>query len=301
MAYRKKRVGHRRGRRGHIAAGTGARSERDHHVAVALAVAVHLPLAWEHRRVKQERAHRRRVVGRQHRRVQVRRKECVRLILVLDHRRDIGESSAPTPEVSIGRCTKRGDPSPGGTIGGCYRPPRSMSNEPDKNGVYGNSTEERCECKTDDDADVNESAYELNETADDGNSDVESSLIRQRLLECASDTECTSDVLPEENGSASLGMLYVCGRVSAYTRCVRSATNSPGERGGGEIRGKEGLDREGVREVGRTLIMVAVGPGAILLGTSPPHLHDEQGCACHAPIAWQASNHQRLSVHRGSR
>ena len=74
----------------------------------------------------------------------------------------------------------------GGVIGGCHRPLRSMLNEPDKYGVYGKSTEERCECEAD--ADVNGSAYGLNETADDGSSDTESSLIRQRLLKCASNT-----------------------------------------------------------------------------------------------------------------
>ena len=96
----------------------------------------------------------------------------------------------------------------------------------------GKSTEERCECEAD--ADVNESAYGLNETADDGNSDAESSLIRQRLLERTPNTECAFDVSPEENGSASLGILYMCGRVSVYTRRMRSATNSARERERGE-------------------------------------------------------------------
>ena len=39
-----------------------------------------------------------------------------------------------------------------------------MLNEPDEYGMYGESTEARCECEADDDAGVNESVYELNET-----------------------------------------------------------------------------------------------------------------------------------------
>ena len=71
--------------------------------------------------------------------------------------KNIGESSAPTPDGSIGGCTKCGDPSlPGGIIGGCHGPPRSMLNEPDEYGVYGKSTDERCECDVDDDADDQE-------------------------------------------------------------------------------------------------------------------------------------------------
>lgn len=49
------------------------------------------------------------------------------------------------------------------------------------------SPDERSECETDDDADVNKYAYELNETADDSGSDAELLLIRRHLLERASD------------------------------------------------------------------------------------------------------------------
>ena len=52
----------------------------------------------------------------------------------------------------------------------------------DEYGVNGKSTEERCECEVDDDADVNESAYDENETAEEGGSDAESLLILWRLL-----------------------------------------------------------------------------------------------------------------------
>ena len=91
--------------------------------------------------------------------------------------KNIGESSLLG---SMGGCTYCGDWS-GGSIGGCHEPPRSMLN--DEYGVKGKSTEERCECEVDDDAEVNESAYEANETADDGGSDADPLLIRRRFAE----------------------------------------------------------------------------------------------------------------------
>ena len=72
-----------------------------------------------------------------------------------------------------------------------------MLNDPDEYGVYGKSTEERCECEVDDDAEVKESEYELKETAEDGGSDAESLLMRRRLVERVSEAESASEVSPD--------------------------------------------------------------------------------------------------------